>query len=111
MGKTSAPNDNRERRSCAMQMLCGCPQEVGLAAASVIRRPAGARHAGQPSRWARSWENRKRCAGSEPMESSIRRALETKSAAGPKLDPARDPERHTLAGARREGRERAPELV
>src|SRR5438132_7275968 len=62
-----------------MQMLCGKAQESGRAEASVIRRPAGTRDAGQPSRWTRSCENRKRCAAIHPMDSSIRKALETRS--------------------------------
>src|SRR5208283_4622242 len=95
-----APDDNQERRSSAMQMLCREPQGAGHAEASVVRRPVGMRHAGQPSRWTRSCENRKRCAAIHPMDSSIRRVLETKSAAGSRGCPGASGTRARLrAGA------------
>jgi len=53
---------------------------VGLAAASVMRRPAGTRHAGQPNRWGAQLGKQETVSG-DPSDSSIRRALETKSAA------------------------------
>jgi hypothetical protein len=46
------PNDKRKGRFSVMQELCGRPQEAGRAGAIL--------NAGQPSRWARSCENRKR---------------------------------------------------
>ena len=65
-----------------MQMLCVSPPATTETAVNVMRHPWGARRAGQPSRCIRSCENRKRWAAIHPMDSSIRRALETKSAAG-----------------------------
>src|SRR6516225_1479267 len=70
------PDDNRRWPWASTQKPCGEPQAEGSSGASPARRPCGARESGQPSRWARSWENRKRCAAIQPMDWSMARARE-----------------------------------
>ena len=59
----------RRERACTMQMLCVDAQVGGNAGRSAVAPPVAEReNAGQPNRWARSWENRKRWAAIQPMD-------------------------------------------
>src|SRR5664279_6500421 len=59
----------------AMQVLCVDGQVDGNAGRSAPRRPSGTRKRGQPNRWARSPENRKRCAAVQPTAWHICKAV------------------------------------
>src|SRR5208282_3122939 len=61
-----------------MQVLCGEPQVDSKTGRNVMGRPSGARKGGQPNRCARKSENRKRCAGVQPMVWSMCKARVTK---------------------------------